>query len=812
MTTRAVRALLVSALLTVPTVTAAETPPPPSSTDAKPDPAKGDAVPAEPAAEATAEGPAAEQPPAVEVHGQFGFGLRFFLDQPTPRERWKFEQYGEVPSGFYLDNASIEAVTDDGYVANFWATHPGLNNQNFLFQVADPGHLYLSLEWDQTPHLASTKARTLFDPSNPGALTVPDPVRQALQSGSDESHAATIEANLHPVTINVDRDTAKIGFRYTPAPEWNIKVDYSHEERSGRQIFGAPINEFNAIETLAPVFYTTQNFSANIEYVGKWDDDKKFSLAAGYAGSLFENKYLSFTWDNPFRFDPPGSNSANRGRNSLPPDNQAHRLTFTGAIDLPFDSRYVGTFSHNKMTQNSPFIPFTINTGLGNCDKGFNFSDVRCLPASSLNGEIDETLFNNVLTTRFDADFTSTLRFRYLSLDNRTPRLVFEEWVRWDGEKTGDARGNTTPAYDKTNASLDLNWTFMPGWKFGGSVGWERFDRTHADVKKTDEYTQKLFINIKPEEFDWLTVRASLLHADRGFDKYDARGNVGVVGHPPDGDEYPASAAMRKLDLAKRDRNKAEVFADFAFESGWVITPTATWRQDELSDGLTQGGQLGLKREDYWSAGVEQGYPVSDEITINVAYMHENFDRRMVNGEGGSSGSGGGGSGSGSGSGSGGGGGGGGGDKLWGSRINDIVDTLETSLTIALADKILPGDLNVEIGYLFGRTNNQTDTYAIGGGDTPDQFPDVTNDFQRFDTTLKYNVDPDLVTSIGWEGEATLKLRYAYERNQMTNWQTDIMAPYMANVDDDADRSLFLAAIDPNYEASLVTVELGLTW
>ncbi len=787
MTIPAVRALIVSALLTASTAFAAETPPP--TTETKPDAAKSEAAPAEPAAPAKTEEPAAEETPAVEVHGQFGFGLRLFLDQPTPRERWKFEQYGEVPSGFFLQDAFIEAVTDDGYVASLWATHPGLNNQNFLFQVADPGNLYLSLEWDQTPHLASTKARTLYDISNPGAITIPDPVQQALQSGNDDDRKATIAANLRPVTVNVDRDTAKIGFRYTPAPEWNIKVDYSNEERSGRQIFGAPINEFNAIETLAPIFYTTQNFSANVEYVGKWADDKKFSLAAGYAGSIFENKYLSFTWDNPFRFDPPGSNSANQGRNSLAPDNQAHRLTFTGAIDLPFDSRYVGTFSHNKMTQNSPFIPFTINTGLGNCDAGFNFSDIRCLPARSLNGEIVETLFNNVLTTRFDEDFTSTLRFRHLSMDNKTPRLVFEEWIQWDGEKKDDPRGNTTPGYDKTNASIDLNWTFMKGWKLGGSLGWEHFDRVHADVKETDEYSQKVFVNIKPEDLEWLTVRASYLHAERNFDKYDAEGNVGVIGHPPDGDEYPASSDMRKYDVAKRSRNKAEVFADLAFESGWVITPTASWRQDEFSDGNVGGGELGLKRQDYWSAGVEQSYPVTDEITLSFAYMRENFDRRMVAGE--ESGD----------------------SHAFGSRITDVVDTLESLVTIALADKLFPGDLNVDIGFVYGRTNNKTTTYAVDGGNDPDdQFPNVTNDFQRFDTTLKYNVDPDLVTSIGWEGEATLKLRYAYERNRMTNWQTDIMTPYMVDVDDDAEDSLFLAGIDPNYEASLVTLELGLTW
>jgi hypothetical protein len=34
----------------------------------------------------------------------------------------------------------------------------------------------------------------------------------------------------------------------------------------------------------------------------------------------------------------------------------------------------------------------------------------------------------------------------------------------------------------------------------------------------------------------------------------------------------------------------------------------------------------------------------------------------------------------------------------------------------------------------------------------------------------------------------------------------------MVAVDDDANQSLFLAAINPNYDASLVTVEFGIAW
>ncbi|MEQ1754243.1 MAG: MtrB/PioB family decaheme-associated outer membrane protein [Micropepsaceae bacterium] len=777
-----------------------------------------------------------DEDPAIEFHGQVNTGFKLFLDQPANKSRAKFEQYGKQPSGLFIDSAYLQAIAKGGFVADFWGTHVGQNNSNYVLQLAQPGHVYLNFEYDKTPHLNSTKALTLYDTSNPAALTIPDSIQAALQSGSDESHLATINANVHPLTLNIDRDTTKASLRYTPSPSWNIRMDVSREDRTGNLSFGTPINEFNAMELPAPVSYKTQNFSASAEYAGKLSDDKKFSLSAAFAGSQFDNKYSSFTWDNPFRLDAPsGSNSANQGRNALPPDNSSNRFSATAAVDLPFDSHYVGTVQRTSMRQNDAFIPFTINPAL-KASGGIPFTSLSLLPAPSLNGRIDETLINNVLTTRFSDDLTSTLRYRYLSLKNTTPRLLIREWVRWDGEKEDEARQNTRPAYDRTNTSFDLNWRMMKGWKLGTSVGLENYAHRESDVKSTDEYSVKVFADIAPEDLDWLKVRTSVMRSERTAGNYDAQANVGAIGHPPTGDDYPQSAAMRKFYLADRSRFRTDASAEMSFESGWTITPTLSWRLDEFADKQATSGLLGLKREGYWSAGLEQSIPITDEITLAASIMHEVYDRRMIDGKSdsggsgsggslasisGSSGSGSSGSGSGSGSsGSGGSGGGGsgsgsgGGDDLWGSRINDIVDTFEGSATYALGDALLPGSTDLEIGYVFSRSNNSTDTVFLGNGNEASDppFPDVKNDFQRFDATLKYSVDPDLVASLGWTGEATVKLRLSHESNKMTNWQIDRVVPYMVNVNSDADKSLFLAALDPNYSATAVTLELGFSW
>jgi MtrB/PioB family decaheme-associated outer membrane protein len=601
---------------------------------------------------------------------------------------------------------------------------------------------------------------------------------------------------VSPVTLNVDRETAKVSLRYTPTPNWNIRLDYSHEDRNGNQGFGTAINGFNTIELPAPISYTTQNFSGSVEYAGDWATDKRWNLNLTYNGSIFENKYESFTWDNPFRLTAPGgANTANEGRNSLPPDNHAHRMTLSGGIDLPFDSRYVGTYSYSIMRQNEAFMPFTINPTILSSG-AIPMTNLSLLPAPSLDGKIDEILINNVLTTRFDDELTGTVRFRYLSVDNNTPLLFFPEYVRADGARQNDDRQNYRPAYARTTSSADLNWRAMPGLKLGTSFGWERYDRDNREADVTDEYSGKIFVDFTPEMLEWMSLRASVLQAERRYDTYDALQNVGIIGYPPAGTAFLQNPLLRKFDMADRSRTKADASLEIVFEEGWITTPTGSWRKDEFGDNLANGGELGLKEETYWNAGIEQTFPLADNIAVMLSYVRENFDRTIVNrqktvvGEGNPA-------------------------DNWGSRIKDIVNTFGGSANIGLGtSELLPGTIDLEFNYIYSHTDNETQTYALGLNNrtsTP-QYPDVTNTFQRLDGVVKYGVDPGLVQSLGWDGEVVVKLRYAFERNEMTNWAIDSMVPYMIAIDAGANRSLFLAALNPNYDASLVTLEFGFAW
>ena len=75
-------------------------------------------------------------------------------------------------------------------------------------------------------------------------------------------------------------------------------------------------------------------------------------------------------------------------------------------------------------------------------------------------------------------------------------------------------------------------------------------------------------------------------------------------------------------------------------------------------------------------------------------------------------------------------------------------------------------------------------------------------------------VDKDFVTSLGLKGEVALKLRYAWERNSATNWNTDTMQPYMYLVMNQPQVAYYqaMAGNNPNYNVHLIGGAVSFAW
>ena len=79
----------------------------------------------------------------------------------------------------------------------------------------------------------------------------------------------------------------------------------------------------------------------------------------------------------------------------------------------------------------------------------------------------------------------------------------------------------------------------------------------------------------------------------------------------------------------------------------------------------------------------------------------------------------------------------------------------------------------------------------------------------------RYYVDPDFVQQIGWVGDVTIKGRYTFVRNRVSNYAIDDLTPYVPTPDsllEGGSRSLFLASNNPNYSAHVLAMAVALKW
>lgn len=782
----------------------------------------------------------AKAPPPAEAgwyyNGEFEAGARWFIERPpsgfgrapapdfwlTPRTTdsiAKFEEYGEIPRGLYLDWFGLYSGSKDGqYVVNVWGHHVGLNNQEYLGDFYKVGEHYLTLGWNQIPHLISTSGKTVFSGVGSTNLTVNDALQANLQANLANANASTplgqnARANIegfingaeNPLTLSTQRDRATVAYRYTPTTDWDFKVDYSHEHRTGIRPMslnwayaaapGLPGFASNSIETVLPIDDTTQNVRASGQYLTSTPWGKRWTAMVKYFGSHYDNALTALEADNPFCITctvvaPFGADRGpNRLRLALPPSNHVNSFEANSALDMPWQGRLLNTVQYNMMRQNDPFVSTATN---GLVPTPF--------PAPSADAKVDTLLVNNVLTTQWSKDLKSTFRYRYYDFDNNTPELQWTDYVRTDSSVAPAARRNLALAYTKQNASAETNWRATKDVTLGAIYGWERWDRTRRDVDVTNEHSGKLYADANLSGlWEGGRARSSILYSVRRYENYDT---VAFVEDPANGFFSENLAAMRKFDLANRNRWKGETFIDVPLGSILTVTPTIGYRLDDYPTDVLN--QLGVSKDRGWNTGAEIGAVLSPTVKTVFAYNYEQRHLDMSDCCGGAPG----------------------GlipANIWSSEINQHYHTFFGGVDW----KAIPQKLEFKVDYIyaFGSEANDTQPCSSGAagctgsgvGVTTTQFPTERNNFQRLSVLGKYFVDPDVVRQLGWNGEVVAKLRYVYERNHNVNWATDNMTPYVPTADQTTDltgagRSLFLAYANPNYTAQFIAASLAFKW
>jgi MtrB/PioB family decaheme-associated outer membrane protein len=783
-------------------------------------------------------------------------GWRFFGNQVGREDLAKYYEYRTLKPGAFFDGQTSFGTLDGIYRYDIWAENAGYGDQRYLFNFSQAGWQYFTFMWDQTPHLYSTTAKTLFQGVGTNNLTVPpvllspNPLNAAAVAGPnsvnfDNAHAlgltTAVNSLLYLTDLGIRRDTAAVEYRFTPSANWDGNVEYSHLSREGTQPQGSVTYQTNTVargagtttryfvELPKPVKDTTQDAKTSLEYAGDSWWGQKFNVNVVYGASLYRNSYSLYTWQNPWQTGVDKGAFPFHEFMSLPPDNTMQNVGVTTGIDLPLRSRYMGTVNYAFYRQNDQFGPYTVNPlalaiSTPNPGAVVGTTPLPVLPGQSLDARINTLLSNNVLYTQITNDLKSTLKYRYYDVDNQTPEMIWNNWIVGDTANgqpgnfggtnpnlsiaLGGPRRNLSQAYTKQNANADLNWRPTRDLNLGVGYEFERYDRDRREVNVTSENGVKAYLDYRAA--DWARLRTSYEYLSRHYDTYDYANFV--LWQMSSSATNQNSWFMRRYDMANRNRDKANLWIDFYPAEGWTITPQGGLRFDHYgTDPYSfDTRQLGLLRDNTWNAGVEVAYSPTRRISLMASYTYEKADMRGVTGSFNTCNS---------------------TTCLGGNFLipgttttpgldESMRDTVQTFLAGANIE-VIPAVFDLKltfsrsVGYedwdtslfLWPASVPSSTSYNLSG-----TFPRNYSKTNRFDAQGKYKLDPYWVRSMGWNGDVYAKVRYMWEKVDISNWQNDIVTPYMQLLNSANKGYILMDWFNPNYNVQMIGVALAATW
>jgi MtrB/PioB family decaheme-associated outer membrane protein len=441
----------------------------------------------------------------------------------------KFLEYRAIPNGLALPFFRLDGQKD-GFRYDLAGQFLQQSDQRYLLRL-EKDSFRLDGDYNTIPHRFGNGGKTLEQRTGDGVFQISDTLQQTFQTiigppSSSITYAflnklVTPSLNAAPADLDLmlDRERSRLGARFTPGA-LDLRVGYYRERRTGdRANAGTSFGFGNVVETPEPLGYLTQDIGADAEWKGSWGVAR-----AGVHYNWFKNNITSTAFDNPFRavdstdgsaYTAPGSSSTGGPRYglvSLPPDNDAVTGTAGVTFKVGKKSRAGADMALGYWSQDSTgFIPYTTNTAITN---PFDATDPSRLPAPRLAGKIDTTSFNAYFNSRPADHVSLNLRFRRYDLDNKTTRLSFPGYVRFDA--VWEAIPRISVPYGYTNDQLDASVSYDFGKAtVEGGYRWTARDRTFRETEKTTENAGLVKVDFRPN--DWFLLHAGYERASRGY-------------------------------------------------------------------------------------------------------------------------------------------------------------------------------------------------------------------------------------------------------------------------------------------------------
>jgi MtrB/PioB family decaheme-associated outer membrane protein len=658
---------------------------------------------------------------------------------------------------------------EDG-TARFWrfsGTNIGLRSRNLQGEYTDQGNYRFYAEYDQLPKFRWDDAVTPFIGAGGNTLTLPP----GWVPGANTAGMTQLGSSLVPLQIDHERRNYIFGFNKVLGANWGMDLRLRHETREGTKLTGAVIGNTGGNPRAAlipePIDYETNELEAGIAYA-----DRTWQFRVGYLLSLFGNRNDSLTWQNPYSqiagWAPGVGYPTGSGRLSLAPDNEFHQISASVGYNFTDFTRFTGNFALGRMTQDQPFLPYSVNP----------VAITTGLPRESLDGRIDTTLLNLAVTSRPMPRLNVRASYRYDDRDNKTPQAQYI-YVGGDSQNqattlaTDRARTNLPLSYRQQLIKAEGDYEIVRRTKLEAGYHYEEIKRTFAEAEKVDENT--ILVGLRRSMTDMIDGSVRYSHGKRRNKGYADIPFVSsyspeFIATLPPGTQWDNHPLLRKFTYADRDRDKLKLALGISPTELVSVQLRADFNQDDYDNSI-----LGLTESSSRSYTIDGAFTPNPNTTLYAFYTYDRYESeqngRSFNAA----------------------------QKLgqetllvspndWFNTMQDRIDTIGIGVKFKDVGR---WDVGADFTYSDGSSNINTVTgpgIAVAG--LP--LPEITSRLNVFQVYGKYNLRKNLALRVSWW----------YQKLQMTDWAyTDVGPATMANV-------LGTGQSAPNYSVNVIGVSL----
>jgi len=429
----------------------------------------------------------------------------------------KFQEYKVVPKGVSMPVFNL-AGSHNG--TDFALTGQNISQDDQRYTgYANLSWLGVAFDYNSIVHNMGNNGRTLFTENAPGVWNMSASTRQYLGDAVDAVPAASriypfYYALLSPTLtampyadITSLRQRGDMAFDLGKKLPFDLQFTYLRELKTGSR---APSNGdvYGVVSTVVDFPETMDEVVQDIG-IRFAKNFKSGNVYARFNQNTYTDNIDAFVVDNPFRATDlaytstavPGGPA--QGRFGVPPDNKATRGAFGLMYKMKKQTRLSADFAMNTWTQNEQFLPYTINsTILTNTNAPATVTS--SLPAQSLDGKINTSMYNFAFSSRPTDDLSIRMRYRVYDLTNKTNRFVIPGGA---GASPDRAWANSTVTadepygyatalnYDSSSKRFDLQASYdIKAFTLEGFYKNGQLERTHREAEKGAENTYGMFV------------------------------------------------------------------------------------------------------------------------------------------------------------------------------------------------------------------------------------------------------------------------------------------------------------------------------